>query len=1123
MSTPVKNGRGVLAPLPNGITNTVPSPKIQKKASTGPAIVVQRHADRPPTLPANPSNVRPPLPQTDEQIPASPAILRRPSSLANGNKRGRPSPHLKRVSFGGDTVNIINQHRNEFASPENYSYGSSNSPSPPGKAVKRAWGSSPASPRSPSFHRSTSELLNMDEEQEDTIPLADASNFAVAASSHYAGPSPARRNGTPIPVRRRSVSGRQSFGIFLDDDIERVPLSNLANLPDVDKTLLGIDFNDNAAPSPASQTSDDSAIRKFPGMIEVDEQEEVNLPQQATSHHVSDVNQSPPSLLTRGVSPRTSRVPSPYSARKSSSLMTRAVEPNGGENSNAASKQNRQSLALACRPVVGSNGAIPQNNAWESEILLRNREIFFPGARSTNVASNSNRQSLAYGVRPMAENDGLLPQDNAGESTGFLQRNGEVLQDEHASCDDDDSINDATLNVSRLVEVLEGDEHYMEDIPKPFVNAPTAPSPARPVLPDNRQLFDSTEDTTLHFYPKDLCGGGRIEKLDKVAPATESPQRCDHDDVEERKETSNNEVGKPPLDKPNPDFRRSILKPCSQVQDAWRPSEKEQEKVPEQTHGNPGTSNVSKLATPMSTTGAKVRSLRDPSSENRQHQVPDSGLKPARNAAPMVHQKIPFDMAKFLQVGKLRFDAKTAGLDLRRPSIAQVPDSFASIDRTALHWKLLESLKKDNIWHPIQEQVTKLINSVSATAARINSTTEEIVQERPHVFEKLANSSSLSNKELTTIQMGLKRLQKVTTRQARISWVKSRQIWEKEMLEDLKRCCAVLQQDAAGMTTTEKSLISGRSKFLKELRQLGHDRELNAFRNGSDLDVDDVRRHATQMFSHSADLRKTIATKKQLAKECASKVEELTPKKNELVSLQEKLQTYAEAIHDHKLNRILSERRELNTIVCGATGLKPTTITDNNISVVLADLMDVSLELKDERVVKVLAKPVSLSTFGSEVSQSFASGVVELIKPHIETLEFTNHIPSELYWCSAALHSNWKVFTDAIEYFDGHLGEISGADICTGDYPSLDLTLLASFYSLKLRVKFDVTVVISCFTPEPTKRLPYQEVKKVECCRFIGTTPCEEEVREAIISSGFRRSQDSFNVLDSFAKVWDML
>lgn len=1049
----------------------------------------------------------------------SPSAMRRPSISSLANKRSRPSPHMKRVSFGGDTVNIINQHRNEFQSPENSSNESSISPSPPGKAMKTTWGSSPAPPpRSPFFLRTNLDLLNDDEEQDDTITIPDSAKLANLADTPTRSPRQGR-NGTPVPVRRRSnLPDRKSFGIFLDDEVERVP-ANLDTARDIDKTFHGPDFDGEIAhaASPSSDDSDGDITQNLPGVMDLADQEEAKEALEPMPHQIAANSHALPAVPPKiGFSPRPSRKSLSYIGPHIASDAEAATRAR-------ASKSNRKSLSYMSRNV-------------EADIA----------DKPDGTASKSNRRSLAYMCRPIDANMNIGSESGISLSNknpcgaGALTRNDDKLADENSACDDEDG-NDATLHVFDLLEQVQGDEED-EHAPRHGKENDNVPSPTarpgtdvvsgttvvqgRPILPDNRQLFDSAEDPTIHYYPSDHPVGQGTEVGKLSIPGTSLGQDIETEDAEEAAKKSDTVMQEVSTEKATPALRRSILKKSSQIQDASRPTENEPEQAPEAE--NSITSSASKLPTPVSATGAKVRALRGRVSDNGQEgqKSSDIALKSSTSTlgttSSLKSQKQSlFNIASFLVAGKLHFDDRF-GLDLRRPSIAPIPESIGTVDRYSLDWKVLEYVKQEKILCRLQDQVTKHTNAINAITSRMSSIEEKIVKERPHVFEKLASSTSLRKKELQTIQMGLKRLQKVTTRQAGIAWVTSRQLWETEMLDDLKESSATLLRDATGMKSSEKSLSSSLSEFRKGVQLLGHSQDLEP--NETDgAQSEKLRKSVAREFSAITDLRKLMASKLDTFNACASEIEALAPKKAELASLHKNLRTYAEAVTNRKLNAILAERRELNTIVCGVSALKPISISGNNISVVLADIMDVRLDVKDDKVTKAVGKPVSLPTTASSIAQLFASGAVELARPYLEQLQSTSQIPSALYQCSAALNSTWRCFTEALQYFDGHLGEINNASLSTGKLPSLDLNLLASFYSLKLRVKFDVTVVISCFCSDPAKGLPYQEVQRVDCSRFIGTTPSDETVREVVISSGFRKDKESFSALDAFAGVWDIL
>ncbi|CDF35813.1 unnamed protein product [Chondrus crispus] len=261
-TTPVKKGRGVLMELPNGRDLSSPAKgEIKAEDGSGTAVVLEK---KHPQIQVSviPSG-RPPL-------YCSPAIRRRSSLATNKPKRIRQSPSAKRVSFGGDTINIISQHPKEFRSPDaDTPPGSVLSPSH--KSRKLSHPSSPAARRSPAFvskktslfggsdgdddtitlparlrasprpgpsltplprlkSRATqregpslNSLLSDDVEDDDTVNLPKEPRVSLnRVSASMSRPPLPMTSPSPVPLRRSSVANaRHSFGIFLDDDISR--------------------------------------------------------------------------------------------------------------------------------------------------------------------------------------------------------------------------------------------------------------------------------------------------------------------------------------------------------------------------------------------------------------------------------------------------------------------------------------------------------------------------------------------------------------------------------------------------------------------------------------------------------------------------------------------------------------------------------------------------------------------------------------------------------------------------------------------------------------------------------------------------------------------------------------
>lgn len=1006
MSTPVKNGRGVLARLPNGLDraaspglakNTETSPHPTKKAVVTLAPSAEHQALEPASGVAAPSSA---LAPEKNVLPA-----RRPSISSLAKKRCRPSPHMKRVSFGGNTVNIIQQHRSEFKSPDENDEISS-SASPPRKIMKESWSSSSSVLRSPMFMASNPDLLNEDEEHEDTITVPDAQQLAATRPVARGSPR-SQAGGTPVPSRRISIinpADRKSFGIFVDEEVS-TGINGIDTDRDEDKTLLAVDADGLRLADSPSDESDGDVTQDVKGISALaDEDDQMASENELFAQH----SKQPAKASARSVSSPSSRTSLSY------------IAPRAEENS--------------------VESPAPRKSRWSIMPLLGN-------------------DSMRLSRDPVEEE--LADEDATIQFAGVLDRIEDDEKEEEAP--DQQLVRSAPLRD-----------------PSAPLKEPSAPLPVKPVLPDNRQLFDSAEDPTIHFYPEDFSA-------------------VDADRSAQSKHFSKDASG---------------TKQISELKDA-------------------NSSSATNTSTPMSATGAKVRALRESSAVKRgigsahlqglssvaKSPAPSLGsgalLKP--KATPL------FTVSQFLEAGQVHFDRR-AGLDLERPSLGAVATSFEEHDKSSRQWKTLEAARRSSILGHVKSEVSRHLEMIEQTTERLELLETEVVNQNPAIWQKMSQSRSLSSKEMQNIRFGLKRLQKVATRKARLQWVTSRQEWEGRILNNLKNASAALNHRAGGVRSAVDALSLRVRKFHEEVHRLGHKQAIRT--EYPDESFPKLRSKVVDEFSRVSELRQKNKSELAASKVCRDRIHALVPERQKLVSLRNKLEPFAGTNTNSAVRKILAERRELNAIVCGVSGIRPVSLTGKGIRVTIADMMDLRLEFEGDRVVKVASNALSTLWSSKPASQPFVEGAVKLSSRFVKELQFVRQVPVTLHACSTWLRMAWKSFSEADLYFDANPGELLAASTREGDgYPSLDLSLAASFYSLRLEVKFDVHIVVSCSLSgsDPLGTIPTQSIKTVGVTRFIGTLPSEDALRDALEPSSLRMDERSWSIGEALSRVWQML
>lgn len=1191
-STPVKKGRGVLMELPNGHDQS-PAAKGPRKAEDASDATPEGEKKKSPFLVrVKPSN-KPPL-------YASPAVHRRSSLAANNSKRIRQSPHMKRVSFGGDTINIIEQHRYEFKSPNAISPTES-SASPPHKARKLSHPSSPAVRRSPALVKKSHSLIGEDDADDDTVTLPeaprlfassvdggpprpriearakhpnalsltnafdslltadgdddtltlpDAPRLSAHSMDRQQPPSPMEARSTPVPVRRSSMAqARQSFGIFLDDEVTMgqrdVNLTDEHDVPFAQNSMLANHDSSRDDDSDSDVTKDLGNITGvFSHLLDTDESAPMDL------HQGGELQRNlPPAISVPR--PRLSSV----SSRKSLGYIGNfnlLDETTGDE---LDTRRGRCSMApmMGNQPLDREIDAMPRrfsvhNPAMQiGDILQQVEDDEREDTENLQQAKDSDENVQAtpspnpnssdnVSVPVAAESSERVPKrPNLPESGGSVQA---MPVDPGAS---------GKVQTSSLDPASGGHVQAMPVVPENSNNVqeihPTNAGTVQPrlVLPDNRKLFDvDVTEETLHFH--EVVAVPLKPTVPESKPISEnreqhtlSEQDADRAPVQPRARPEMAPSDAPdiaeqqPANEPDGDHVEAELKnhvaPQSNIA-IVTPRSAAGARIRAAAAEKGAPCSATKLSTPLSAPGSKIRaSFRERTISGRREGA-DSHVQHLSNSVLMAsvskaapQQASLFNIADFLGASNVRFDDNILS-ENRDPSIAPDVNSVET-DRSSVEWRMIQSVKKEKILTRIEEELAKQQELLSTTKQSIASLERDILTSNPPVFSLMSKSDSLAGKEVTNCRVGLKRLRKVSHFQNRLDWVLSRQKWERAICDDLQTTASACQKDIKALHHSRQALVARHDSLKETLNSCNVNWERGDMEGVGAVDM--RRKEVVDEFAYIQELRNLTLSKRTAEREHLTKKEELVPKKAQLVALLKNLQSYAGAQADNKLKAKVTERMERNMLVCGMAGLRPMHVSGKGIVATLVELMEVDLKLSGDRVHTASIRAMVIPGNPSSFIQSFVQGAVSLTGVHMKKLESVRQIPFALHSSAERLLYARNFLEETVDYFDSHLGEMSAANVSDEEFPSLDVTLVASFYSLTAWTKFDITVTISTFFPEPPAGTSHQKVKDFSLQRFIGVSPPAEHVRETFEKSGFRKNLQKFSVRDAFSSVWGLL
>lgn len=544
---------------------------------------------------------------------------------------------------------------------------------------------------------------------------------------------------------------------------------------------------------------------------------------------------------------------------------------------------------------------------------------------------------------------------------------------------------------------------------------------------------------------------------------------------------------------------------------------------------NESISSTVRQATPHSATGSKIRAtLAERASGVRRgkadfqlkqlansiSKAPQMPVTPEKDANPL---ESAFSVNDFLDECNVHFD-KTFVVDQREASIV-VPE-MEGLDRSSLAARITESVKKTGILQRLQEEVARQAEFVRKIEDHIESTEDELVSVMPPVFAMMSRSNTVSMKELTNCRVGMKRLRKVSALRARLDWVQSRQIWEDAIRKQVDQVVKEGEHHISHLVFSEDSYGKLHRKFKDSMRNT--ELKLDANETDDSTALATQRKDLVDEFSYINDLKSLILSKRESEKELLQKKESLVQRKKEVSTSVESLKSYAGAMTDNKLHDKVTERSELNTLMCKVAGLRLRHIGSSRVCATIADLMDIDVKLNRDDVTEIITNPVLPYGTGESAVHSFINGAVSLCSPR-NHLRRVPDLPFVLHTCAEKLLFAKNFLLSISSYFDKHIGQLSATQADRIKENFVDITFVASFYSLTKWTKFDIGVTVSTVFPQHQTGGPHQELRSINVIRFIGTVPIDGTLEAAIRDEGFRRNRRAFDINDAFAAVWKLI
>lgn len=954
-------------------------------------------------------------------------------------------------------------------------------------------------------------------------------------SQHQTRSPSVGRQSTPIPNRRTSIArARQSFGIFLDDDItsgkDLGDRFGVNQDDELDRSYPRISVGDGA--SPQSSSPDGDLTQDLTHISALMDKDESAMNDNAAHPPTSDNSTPQLPSVTDGRSPMNSRKSLAYVGNKKLVF--------GNKRDDFHGLTNRLSIA----PIGAEYRAdqvsdqSPEDSFQEDQtlhvgnILDRLEHDEEEERRAIDVRNTNPRRSIGDSslLRPvLPENRKLFDLEAAEETIHYYDLDG--------GTDTMKTDSQVEREISGPQEQQTHSSHVVtqENPTKEFTpQQQQTYSPPNEVGPQQQQTRSpsnqvATQEQPTHPLPNEVVPQQQQIHAPpiEVAPRQQqvnSPRvvsKENHATESTRDEQTHPEKAHPPQVKP---LATPVVE--NQSEDGMLLATP----LPDAGVSSKSAAETCRPPTPHSATGLKIRAgLKEGMSVSKRSQA-DSQLQELSNSvlrgskrdcvAPKsaIPSKIEFTVSEFLAECNVHFD-KTFAVDQREASI--IGPTSSDIDRTSMQSRILESVKREKILRRLQEEATKQAKVVEELEHRIQKLEDELVGKMPPAYALVSRGNSLSSREMSAFRVNMKRLRKVSSLQVRMEWVLSRQQWEGAIRDEIQQVLKEGERYVSEVVSSEGAYGKLNRKFKEVLREKGVQYDLGELDDSAA--VVPLRKEVDTEFAYISDLKKLVMSKKETEADLQRKKNYFVDRTAAKTESVKKLRAYAGAMASNNLNAKVTERAELNMVVSRIAGFRPHFITPNGIKSAVADLLDLELRFDGDVVTNVAASPYPVDA-RHPVIQTFVEGAVMASRRSMQALTKVRDVPFALYVCRERLSSLKLFLLNLSRYFDRHLGELANSHLHEDETSStVDVSFRVSFFSLSKWTKFDVAVKVSTVIPKQFDGTLSQELKLDGVTKFIGAIPAVETLDNIIQEAGFQRDGEMFNAVDAFAAVWELL
>lgn len=495
--------------------------------------------------------------------------------------------------------------------------------------------------------------------------------------------------------------------------------------------------------------------------------------------------------------------------------------------------------------------------------------------------------------------------------------------------------------------------------------------------------------------------------------------------------------------------------------------------------------NLTPISTPLTGSAARREAITSSTAQNLAARTNREGREENR----MALDRLTIEKFKHgLHVCNIEFNR--GAISTRGASLLPSPSCNSEANRfekSSLEGQVLDGVRKSVVIPLLKEQIRRLREELADTLEEANELEKRVVMEKPQIFQKLCDIN-IEDSESTKYSLHLKRLKKVCLSRARLSWVRDRMSWEKQLGDRLANVGVELANDTNILLQNCASIEQVCADDDGEVRAV-----IRKMPKGKDI----LRATVVQEISRMRNAIGNVRTLKEEEAELKSLLEDADRENEALAKDIRVLTGYAEADTEVKIRKLLIEKKEFNEIIAGMSGIVPIKIIPKLIIVNVGRHVQVSFNVHEDKVINISCKPIELESRGNHFKKYMeaVTNFADVISG-IRRLKYVRNIGQALYRMSAYVVKAREMFDDVDALLRRRLGQIDEVRTVVGDPFVVEVGATIECSCTRRLCRFDVSAVGRTFVREDG--FVSQSVELTKLLRICGTDPSEEIIVEAM-------------------------